>query len=278
MGFSVRYGAYVGRSPSRMTAVLDRHGVVVCLCLTQARTPDVVLIAAASGFDAVYVDLEHGVTPLDVTSMLCTTALGAGMLPLVRVPSLDVPTITRVLDGGALGVIVPHVETPEQAKAAVDVCRFPPVGRRTLYGSTPATGYRPLPSDDLIAALDGDVTVAPMIESSLAVENADDIAATDGVDLLLVGAYDLSADLGVAGQVGHSAVLEALDVVADACKAHGRYFGVAGIADPALLGALVGRGLGFISAGTDGGLLQSAATTRVTELRGLLTLEKDRSR
>lgn len=236
------------------------------------------LVASASGFDAIYVDLEHGVTPLDVTSMLCTTALGSGLLPFVRVPSLDVATITRVLDGGALGIIVPHVDTPQQARAVVDACRFPPVGRRTAYGMTPVTGYRPLPTSELVAALDREVIVAPMIESRLAVENAAEIAATEGVDLLLVGAHDLSVDLGVPGRVDDQAVLSALGVVADACAVHGLCFGVAGIADPEILRGLVPRGLGFVSAGTDVGLLQQAATARVHDLQRLLGRGEDEKR
>lgn len=259
----------MGRLPRRITAALDRDVPVLCLCLTQARTPNVVLIAAASGFDAIYVDLEHGVTPLDVMSMLCTTALGVGLMPFVRVPALDVAIISRVLDGGALGVIVPHVNTPDEARTIVDACRFPPTGERTLYGATPVTGYRPLASSDAVAALDADVVVAPMIESARAVESADKIAAVEGVDMLLVGAHDLSADLGVQGLLGSVAARDALGQVADACAAHGRCFGVAGLSDPELLAELVERGLSFISAGTDAGLLQQAATTRVAELRRL---------
>lgn len=263
-------------APRRWAHALECNVPVLCLCLTQARTPDVVLVAAASGFHAIYVDLEHGVTPLDVTSMLCTAALGSGMLPFVRVPSLDVPTITRVLDGGALGIIVPHVDTPEQARIVVDACRLPPVGRRTPYGLTPVTGYRPLAARDLAETLDREVVVAPMIESRTAVENAARIAATEGVDLLLAGAHDLSVDLGVPGRVADGAVLSALGVVADACAAHGRCFGVAGIADPEILAGLVPRGLRFVSAGTDVGLFQQAATARVNELGRLLGRREDK--
>jgi 2-keto-3-deoxy-L-rhamnonate aldolase RhmA len=268
----------VGRLPRRLSAGLDLERPTLCLCLTQARTPDIVLVARAAGFDAVYVDLEHGVTPLDVTSMLCTTALGVGLIPFVRVPSADPATITQVLDGGALGVIVPHVDSAEQVEAVVDACRFPPVGRRALYGATPVTGYASLPADELRAALDADVVVTPMIESAAAVENVEKIVATDGVDVVLVGVHDLSADLGVAGQLTHDSVRAALLEVADACAAHGRCFGVAGLDDPMLLSELTAHGLGFVSAGTDVGLLQRAATERVDALRELLVPGKDGTR
>lgn len=250
----------------------------LCLSLAQARTPDIVLVAKAAGFDAIYVDLEHGVTPLDVTSMLCATALGVGVTPYVRVPSLDPPLITRVLDGGALGVIVPHIDTAAQAEAVVAVCRFPPVGARSLYGLTPTTGYRPAPLDELTKELDARVVVVPMIESAGACERAGEIAAVPGVDILLVGAHDLSADLGVPGQVGHHAVRDAITDVARACTAHGRRFGVAGIKDPDQLGELQAHGLDFVSAGSDVGLLAAAAAGRVAELRALFDPDKDGSR
>lgn len=251
---------------------------MLCLCLAQARTPDIVLVAKAAGFDAVYVDLEHSVTPLDVTSVLCTTALGIGVVPFVRVPSLDRALITRILDGGALGVIAPHVDTPDEAQAVVDVCRFAPVGNRSLYGLTPATGYRSASAAQLSADLDADVVVVPMIESAAAVENVDEIAAVEGVDVLLVGAHDLSRDLGVPGQVGHPGVRTALRRVAKACAANGRRFGVAGVADPEHLRELSGHGLGFVSAGSDVGLLAAAATARVAELRALLDPDQEAAR
>lgn len=227
-------------------------------------------MARAAGFDAIYIDLEHGVTPLDVTSMLCTTAIGADLVPFVRVPSLDQPLITRVLDGGAAGVIVPHVDTPEQAQGVVDVCRFPPLGRRSLYGLTPATGYVPTEQEHTQAALESTVVVVPMIESAQAVENAEKIAAIEGVDLLLVGVHDLSADLGVPGQTTHDDVRAAVETVGQACAATGRAFGVAGVSDPDHLAELAGLGVRFVTAGTDIGLLAAAATQRADAFRSHL--------
>jgi 2-keto-3-deoxy-L-rhamnonate aldolase RhmA len=209
--------------------------------------------------------------------MLCATALSVGLLPLVRVPSVDPPLVTRVLDGGALGIIAPHVETPEEARALVEVCRFPPVGRRTLYGATPATRYRSAPHDELAAELDADVVVIAMIESETAVERAEEIAAVDGVDVLLVGAHDLSADLGVSGDVDHEAVRKAVRAVADACEGQNARLGVAGLTEPLFLTELAHRNLGLVSGGTDVGLLAVAAAERVTNLRGVLNKTKDRN-
>ena len=96
---------------------IDAGELVLCLALAQARTADIPMVAAASGFDAVYVDLEHTATSFETVSLLCTGAIAAGITPLVRVPSHDHDQLTRSLDVGAMGVIVPHVETARRGRA-----------------------------------------------------------------------------------------------------------------------------------------------------------------
>lgn len=251
--------------------------VVLCACLTQARTPDLVLATADVGFDAVYVDLEHSSTPLDVTATLCATALGVGITPFVRVPSHDAATITRVLDGGALGLIVPHVDTADEAAALVDVVHLAPRGRRSPYGYTPLAAVAGLQGEGLAAELSRRTVFAPMVESATAIGEVGRIAALEGVDLVLVGAYDLTADLGIAGQFSHPDFLSALGAVADACRAHDTAFGMAGVTDRALLADLVGKGLRFVSAGTDIGFFRQAAAARVLELRSLASPGQDGS-
>lgn len=244
-------------------------GVVLCACLTQARTPDLVLATADVGFDAVYVDLEHSSTSLDVTATLCATALGIGITPFVRVPSHDAATITRVLDGGALGLIVPHVDTADEAAALADVVHLPPRGRRSVYGYTPLAAVRGLQGDELAAELSRRTVFAPMVESATAIGEVGQIAAVAGVDLILVGAHDLTSTLGIPGQFTHPDFLSALGTVAEACRVHDTAFGVAGITDQTLLTDLVGKGLRFISAGTDIGFFREAAAARVLQLRSL---------
>lgn len=90
--------------------------LVLCMGLRQARTADIAMIAAACDFDAIYVDMEYSPISLDLTSTICCAALGAGILPIVRVPGHDVHMATRALDGGALGIIFPHVESAAQAE------------------------------------------------------------------------------------------------------------------------------------------------------------------
>lgn len=264
--FSVRYRGLV---PGPLRDALRGDRLVLCLALLTARTPDVPAVAAACGYDAVYIDLEHTSCSLETAQTLCVAALGAGIPGLVRVPSQDPSVIARVLDGGAVGVIVPHVNSVEQAQAVVDAARFPPVGHRSISGPNAVSGYTPRPATELTAELERQTVVAVMIETPDAVAVCDQIAAVDGVDMVLVGVSDLTAEMGIHGQYENEHFHHAIDSVAAACRAHGVALGVAGIRSLDLLKRLTGQGLRFISAGTDVGMMTEAATARAHALREL---------
>jgi len=245
--------------------------LVLCLALVQARTADVPVMAAACGYDAIYVDLEHASVSLDTASLLCASAIGAGISPLVRVPSHQPEILALVLDGGAIGVIVPHVETEAEAEMISDACRFPPRGHRSISGTNLITGYQPLAQAAVLERLNRETVVAVMIETPGAVDRADAIAAVDGVDMLFIGPHDLTAEIGILGRFEDHRFTDAVTRVANACAAHGKAMGIAGIAEQVLLRQFVDLGLQFISAGSDAGLFRQAATARSTELRALAT-------
>ena len=144
------------------------------------------------------------------------------MTPLVRVPAIDAALIGRVLDGGALGIIAPQVESAADAARVVACCRHPPRGRRSYAGGQAALGYRDLPQAEAMAALDASVLTAVMIESRNALDAVEAIASVDGLDLLFIGAHDLAADLGLAGQWDHPALLRALARIRQACLDAGK--------------------------------------------------------
>ena len=242
---------------------------MLCLALTNARTPDVPAIAAACGYDAVYVDLEHTSTSLETAAMLCASAAGAGISALVRVPSHDSSVIARVLDNGATGVIVPHVNSAMEARAVVDAARFPPTGHRSISGPNAVSGYATRPATELTDLLERRTVVAVMIETPEAVEACESIAAVRGVDMILLGPSDLTAEMGIHGDYENAHFHRAVDSVAAACRNHGVALGVAGIKSLDLLERFVGLGLRFISAGTDVGMMTEAATSRAQALRKL---------
>lgn len=262
----------VGYREPMTTALRDAlraETLVLCLALLHARTSDVPAIAAACGYDAVYVDLEHTSTSLDTAQMLCASALGAGISGLVRVPSNDPSVIARVLDGGAVGVIVPHINSKKEAERVVQAARFPPIGNRSISGPNAVSGYAPRTAPQLVELLERRTVVAVMIETPEAVEAADSIAAVDGVDMILIGPSDLTAEMGVHGQYENDHFHSAVESVAAACRRHGVALGIAGIKSVDLLNRFVGLGLRFISAGTDVGMMTEAASARAQALRGL---------
>lgn len=269
----------VGYREPMTTALRDAlraDGLVLCLALLHSRTPDVPAIAAACGYDAVYVDLEHTSTSLDTAQLLCASALGAGISGLVRVPSHDPSVIARVLDGGAVGVIVPHINSKVEAEGVVRAARFPPIGNRSIAGPNAVSGYTPRTAPQLAELLERRTVVAVMIETAQAVEAADSIAAVDGVDMVLIGPSDLTAEMGIHGQYENEHFHRAVESVAAACRSHGVALGIAGIKSVDLLNRFVGLGLRFISAGTDVGMMTEAAAARAQALRGLQGHRDDR--
>jgi len=260
---------YRNRVQSSLRDALRGDALVLCLALLNSRTPDVPAIAAAAGYDAVYVDLEHTSTSLETAAMLCAGAAGAGIAGLVRVPSHDASIIARVLDSGATGIIVPHVNSANEAEAVVKSARFPPIGHRSISGPNAVSGYQPRTPKELTELLERHTVVAVMVETPAAVTAANAIAAVDGVDMILLGPSDLTAEMGIHGQYENEHFHRAVDSVAAACREHGVALGVAGIKSVELLKQFVGLGLQFISAGTDVGMMTEAATARARVLREL---------
>ena len=130
---------------------------------------------------------------------------------------------TRVLDGGALGIVIPHVDTAEEAKEIADRLRYPPRGHRSVGGGQAQFDYAPMKMADMTRRSDDDTLITVMIETPKAVRNAEAIAAVPGIDALLVGSSDLSMEMGIPGENGHPRIQEAVDKVIAACKKHRKW-------------------------------------------------------
>ncbi|HEY4134523.1 MAG TPA: aldolase/citrate lyase family protein [Alphaproteobacteria bacterium] len=261
--------------PSNENALLRKLATnrsAICMPIRMSRSAHIVAMAQAAGFDAIYMDMEQSDIPFDAISNLSRLASASGVTPLVRVPTVDPLTIGRVLSGGAGGIIVPHVNTVEDARTAVAAARFPPLGQRATAGVSLALSYAPLSAMEAEKRLDRQTMVIVMIESGEAVANAAAIAAVPGIDMLLVGTGDLGRDLGVHGQHQHPKIRDAYAAVAAACHANKRWLGVAGIKGVAaapILKDLYRLGARFISARTDEALLLSASRDEAAALREL---------
>jgi 2-keto-3-deoxy-L-rhamnonate aldolase RhmA len=229
------------------------------------------MLAAAAGYDWLFIDMEHGAMSVHEATQIAIAALGQGITPIVRVCRDAIFEGTRALDNGAMGVVVPHVDTVEDAREVAAAYRFPPVGTRSWGGPPFAYGMKPPSTAEAQVELNREIIVACMIETPEAVANADGIASVPGVDVLLIGTSDLTASMGISGQIGHKDVYAAYEKVAAACKAHGKVMGMGGVYDETHAAAYIKMGARFLLSGSDHNLLMAGATARSKFLRGLPT-------
>lgn len=241
-------------------AALAAGGISVGVGVRSVRGIEVAKIMKTAGFDYLFIDLEHGATSVETAASISVAALDAGIAPLVRVPHMDLKLATRCLDAGALGIVVPHVDTADDARAVADALRFAPQGHRSIGGGFAHFGYAPVPAKEAVPALNAATLVVVMIETPRAVENVDAIAAVPGIDVLLLGTNDLCLEIGIAGQLDHPRVTDAIDKIVAACKRHNKWPGLGGVYGRALLEPYIARGMRFILAGNDLSLLLGAAT------------------
>jgi len=247
---------------------LARDDVVASMTVRLVRSTEIARIARTAGFDSLYVDLEHSSFSLETCSQICMAALEAGIAPLVRVPANTADYVTRVLEGGALGVIAPHIRSAEEAKAVVRAAKFPPLGERSNAGGLPHLQFRSPPVGEAFAALNDATMVVVQIESDAALAQADEIIAVEGVDMVLIGLNDLLTDWGIAGEYDHPRVREVYARTIAACRRRGKHCGVGGLASrPDLAAEFVRMGARYVSTGTDLGFLLAACTARAKQVR-----------
>jgi staphyloferrin B biosynthesis citrate synthase len=246
---------------------LEANELALGLILRMARSGDVARIARTSGHDFLFIDVQHSIYSLETISHIAQAALGCGVAPFVRVRSCRDPNIPVMLDGGVTGIVVPDVNTAEDARFAVQACKFAPIGSRSVTTGYPIFNFQPVPMQDTIRLLNANTLVVCMIESLEGLCNIDAIAAVDGVDVLHVGLTDMLADMGKPGAYGDAQAMEAVGRITKAALAHGKYAGVGGDNDLARQAEFIRNGVRFISTQSDGALLLGAATRVADDLR-----------
>ncbi|NQV56840.1 MAG: aldolase [Rhodospirillales bacterium] len=235
--------------------------------LRQARTVDIAKIMAVSGMDWLFIDLEHNSMPLDTAVQISVAALYSGIAPLVRIPIGAYGLATRALDGGALGIVVPHVDSAIEAREAVSRLKYPPLGHRSIGPGLPHFGYARLDPKTITENLNRETLLTVMLETPAAIEAADEIAAVDGVDVVMIGTSDLSAEMGINGQTSDARIVAAYETVLAACKKHGKWPGMGGVPQVDVIEAYVKMGMRFILTGNDLAFMMSATKNRADQLR-----------
>jgi 2-keto-3-deoxy-L-rhamnonate aldolase RhmA len=197
------------------------HGVMAFEFFTPGLAP----VLAAAGAEFVLLDMEHSGAGIETMKSQIAHAHGAGIVPMVRVPGQAYHLVAPVLDAGALGIMVPMVETREQAEALVDACRYRPLGRRGLGFGVAHDRYAAGAAVPKMASANQAVLTIALIESARGIDNAEAILATPGLDLAWLGHYDLSDSLGCVEAFADPRYCEAEARLLAAAKAAGKPLG-----------------------------------------------------
>jgi 4-hydroxy-2-oxoheptanedioate aldolase len=252
--------------PNRVKRALRDGQVQIGTWINAVRTPQITQVLAAAGFDFVYIDMEHSAFSIETVGDLCTAALGAGLVPIVRPPAKEPHLLSRPLDSGAMGLLIPHVDTREEAEAVVRAIRFPPAGARGMAGQGVHTGFARIPAEANIRSTHEETLLLVQIESDRGIRDLDGILTIDGIDGAVIGRGDLAADLGVPGQIDHLEVSRRVEMLIAACRRHGRIPGLL-VHDVASARTWIDRGIRLVPFSSEVALLLDAGERAIAAIR-----------
>lgn len=199
---------------------LKRGDLLLGQLVLEFFTPGLGPMLDACGLDFVIFDMEHGRCDVGMLEQMIASCRGSRIVPMVRVPDLNFAPLSRVLDLGARGVMVPRVETREQTEEIVRALKYAPQGKRGVALGIAHDLYRAAGAE-FFAKANEDLPVIIQVETVKAFENLEAIASVPGVDVLWVGHYDLTVSMGIPAQFDHPRLLGAMDDLVAACTRHG---------------------------------------------------------
>jgi 2-keto-3-deoxy-L-rhamnonate aldolase RhmA len=229
-------------------------------------TPGLARVLAAGGAEFVILDTEHSGAGLDTIKASIAFARAAGIVPLVRVPGGARHLVCPVLDAGAMGIMLPMLETVEQARDLVSWCRYRPQGTRGLAFGIAHDEYRTGPVKQAMQAANEAILTIALIETEQGLRNGSEIMAVPGIDLGWLGHFDMTDSLGIVGQFDHPRFRQAEAELLAAAKAAGKPFGwLAG--NGAEARAALARGFSCLCISTDVGLMRGAVEAEFNAAR-----------
>ena len=219
-----------------------------------------VRIAASSGADFLIFDGEHG--PMDALSLRNAVAVSTmlNVDAFVRVQNVESELLPQSLDAGARGIVIPNVQSVQEARRAVERAKLPPAGQRGAAFGSAQDGYTAGDIALKASRANGRTMILCMIESPAGATLADQIASVDGVDGLWFGYIDFSIAAGIAGQIDHQVVVTAAEQMVAACRHHGKRAGVM-VTSAAELARYAGRGFDLIAFGSDAFVMKQGFST-----------------
>ena len=229
-------------------------------------SPGLPQVLAAAGAEFCIFDMEHSGVGIETIKQQVAASRGVGLVPMVRVPGSHYHLIAPVLDAGAMGIMVPMVETRAQAERIAAWCRYRPAGIRGLAFNLAHDDYRGGDVEAKMARANDRTLVIALIETKTGIDNADAILSVPGIDVGWLGHFDLTNSLGITGQFDHPDFIGAVDRFLAACERHGKAAGfLAG--SLAIADAWLKRGIRCLCYGTDVMVFQEALATALTALR-----------
>jgi 2-keto-3-deoxy-L-rhamnonate aldolase RhmA len=214
---------------------------------------------AASGMEFVIYDMEHGSCDIPLLAEMVASCRGSSIVPMARVPDMHFQPLSRVLDIGVRGVMVPRVETRAQAEEIVAQLKYAPVGRRGVALGVAHDLYR-AGGPEFFARANEETVVILLLETAKAFENLDEIVSVPGVDIAWMGHFDLTVSMGIPAQFENPRFLEAMDALVACCRRHGVAPGFLP-ATPAAAAHWIRKGFRAISLGSDIGVLLNGVRT-----------------
>lgn len=251
---------------NRVKRALEEGKVQVGTWVSVLRTPQVARILATAGLDFIYIDMEHSNFSIETVGDLCCYAQAAGLVPIVRPPAKDAHLLSRPLDSGAMGLLIPHVDTREEAEAAVRAAKYPPRGTRGFNLQSPHSDFAMAKAEEYVKAADEETLLIVQIESDQGIRNLDEILSVEGVDGAVVGRGDMSADLGVTGQTNHPEVTMRVEQMIAVCQRHGKF---AGLLVPNVPAAKewIAKGIRLVPCASDVNYLLNAAASATADIK-----------
>jgi 2-keto-3-deoxy-L-rhamnonate aldolase RhmA len=249
-----------------LKTLLANDALIIGTMISEVRNPNLVHLLARAGFDFFVLDNEHGSYNDETVSDMIAAARGADLPVIVRIPEVRRATILKPLDAGAAGLLVPMIDTAEQAAAVVRLAKYPPMGQRGAALRRPHSLYGRVNAAEYLEQANRDTFIAVQAESRQSIANIDAIAAVEGVDCVFAGPFDLSIDLGHPGQLDHPDEVAAFEEMIAGCRRQGKVAGTL-LFDAAMLAKWIAKGMRLALYSGDMAMLADASVKAVAELR-----------
>lgn len=240
----------------------------------KACSPALIEILGLTGFDYALLDMEHSPVSVEQLEHLVRAAETTGLCPFVRASGISEAEILHPLDKGAVGLLVPMVNTKAEAEQVVHCAKYAPVGARGMDIYARSARYGAIPKAEYFAKANQETILAVQIEGTQGLENLDDILKVAQIDIVYIGPYDLSQSLGIPGQVQDPRVVEKIEVITTRTKESGKCVGIY-VDDVETAKRYIDLGIQFITLSVDTTMFFQTCKTMIADIRPLRTTSND---